>query len=1338
MIVAAGLAVAIVTTFTIDLGPGLRLLAEREGSRRIQRPMHIGSLSVRLFDGRFALEDFVIEGLEPEDRPFLRAKRVDVSLAWQALLRQEVLLDSIEMSDWQMVVETWPGDRHNLPKFTSGSDGPRRFVTTMQYVRAQQGEFTYLDHGAPWSTIARNLDLTVSNVVGYRGEASFTGGTITIQDYVPMSADMKAVFKIEGGNVHFDRINLVTDGAESVITGDADIAHWPEQTYQVRSTVQFPRMREIFFAKDTYSLFGVGRFDGVFHIYKGGRSLTGQFESDLAGVNDWRFPALKGALVWLPDRFEVTEATTQFYGGTTRLRYVMAPLGRPNAGAALEIPVEHPSAAAAVGTPVGRPHAGTATFDAEYLNVDLAALSDFFGWEGLRFAGRATGTNRLEWPLGRYRERHGEGRIDVTRPTGEPSEEQGEPHPALGHLPIAGQVTYTFDPNWWELADGRFTTFATDVTFSGRTSTSGDDTRIPFHVTSADLQESDRVLAGIMTAFGSRTGTVSIGGSGDFDGVMLEAFRAPRVEATFKADNLRAFDVDWGTGQGQFVLQNAYADITNGRMQKDAGQVLIDGRFSMGFPRRDRGEELNTRIRIVSWPMKDLRHAFDIDDYEVDGTVSGEYHLYGRYQGPFGFGTMTILNGTAYGEPFERAAGALRFEGTGVRIDGLELAKGGGAVTGAAYLGWNGTYSFNADGRRLPMESVAAVAYPNAPLTGLMDFTVGGRGTFDMPRYDFRAQIRDLFVADEGIGVVAGRLEVRGTQMTVELDAASPRLAVSGSGRIALTPEADAELRLRFTDTSLDPYARAFDPRISPFTTAVGSGTLRVVGELKNPEHLLVDALFEQVQLRLFDYTLRNAAPIRLVLDQHEVRFQDMRLAGEGTQLNVSGRVDLGARRIAGTAKGSANLGILQGFYRNIRSSGQAELSAEVAGSLDDPVFFGEAAITGGRLRHFSLPNSIDNVNGRFLFDQRNIRLDGVTARVGQGQVNFDGRIGLDGYAPSELALTATGRGMQLRYPEGVRSVVDADLSLTGRMAAPVLGGSVTVQNATWTSRVNASGNLFDLAGSSAPAGPGAPRETIPLRLDVRVVAPGTLRIDNNVARISSSADLTIQGTYDRPAVFGRADIIRGEVVFEGRRYLVTRGTLSFSNPLRIEPLFDVEAETQVRVPGQTYRVTLRGTGTMQRFTPVFSSDPFLPEVDIVSLLFGDVATSRDADLRALQRPNATEQQLIQARAARLLVSPISEEVGRVVEEAFGVDTFQVTPLLGDPSQPSSRVNPSARLTIGKRISDRVYLTFARSLNAARDQIILLEYDQSNRISWILTRNEDDTYALDMRVRHEF
>ena len=332
---------------------------------------------------------------------------------------------------------------------------------------------------------------------------------------------------------------------------------------------------------------------------------------------------------------------------------------------------------------------------------------------------------------------------------------------------------------------------------------------------------------------------------------------------------------------------------------------------------------------------------------------------------------------------------------------------------------------------------------------------------------------------------------------------------------------------------------------------------------------------------------------------------------------------------------------------------------------------------------------------------------------------------------------------MRLRYPEGVRSEVDADLSLTGRVTAPVLSGLVTVQNAVWTTRFDTGGNLFDFGGGTgggtpivavAPANSNMP----PVRLDVRVIAPGTLRIENNDANIVSSADLTFRGTYERPIVCGSAEISRGEFIFEGRRYVVTRGRLDFTNPVRIEPTFDIAAETQVRVPQQTYRITLSASGTMQRLRPVFSSDPPLPQVDVASLLLGDLATGRDADLRALSRPDLTEQQLVQARVARMLVSPISGQIGEVVEQTFGVDTFQLTPLISDPTQQSSRFNPSARLTIGKRISNRAYLTFSRSISSTSDQIILLEYDQTDRISWILTRNEDDSYALDIRVRKEF
>jgi hypothetical protein len=154
-----------------------------------------------------------------------------------------------------------------------------------------------------------------------------------------------------------------------------------------------------------------------------------------------------------------------------------------------------------------------------------------------------------------------------------------------------------------------------------------------------------------------------------------------------------------------------------------------------------------------------------------------------------------------------------------------------------------------------------------------------------------------------------------------------------------------------------------------------------------------------------------------------------------------------------------------------------------------------------------------------------------------------------------------------------------------------------------------------------------------------------------------------------------------------------------------------------------------------------------------VALLFGNAGASQDpnsarlgAEVRALQDPNSRQTDILTARATQLLASPISSSVGRAVEQTFGVDTFQLSPSLFDSSASSTsatttstRVNPAARVTIGKRISDRLYLTFSRSLSSAiSDQILLLEYDASDRYSWILSRNEDNTYALEVSVRHIF
>jgi hypothetical protein len=1337
------LAAAIVTTLTVDLGPSVRALAERQGSRQLQRPIHIGGLAIRLARGRVEVSDLTVEGLTPADRPFFAAKHLSVSLDWSKLLssRPELILTSVEMSDWQMLVEKFVG-RDNFPRLQRSSrppGGPSRFRTTLKYFQATRGQFAYQDHEAPWSILAPNIDINITNLPKYHGEATFHGGLVTIQNYVPMWADFRAAFTIDGSQLMLTSIDMTTDGAKSSATGVVQMNRWPEMTYQVTSRVKFQRMRELFFEHETWNLTGDGDFAGVFHLFKGGHNLSGEFTSPLAGVNEYRFPSLYGSLEWSKDGFWVRSAGATFFGGDAQFDFTIAK--RPG------------------------DERSTLRFDADYQNVDLTQLSDFYELPGFRFAGLATGSNRLEWPGGRFRERRGDGTIKVIPPNGASlmaptldAERDADPAHSLhewgpfaplrraGPSAIGGTVTYRFDPDRVEFDDGVFATEHTHVAFSGITAW-GQESSFRFHVVSGDWQESDEVLAGILTDFGARTGPVAFGGRGEFDGGMTGPFNRPRVEGVFTGEDMRAWDTLWGDGSAHIVVENSYVTVSDGLVRSGDSEIRAEGLFSLGYPRKDDGEELNARFRVTNRDLDTLRHAFELDAWPVSGKLTGEFHLTGAYQHPVGYGAMTIDNAEAYGEPFQRGTASLRFDGTGVRLDGATIQKATGTITGAAFVGWDGTYSFNADGRRIPVERVMAFQVPRALPSGLVEFTAAGSSTFDDPRYDVRFRVNELYVDQEPVGLVTGTLALRGDELNGEMEISSSRLAVTGTGRISLGEHWTGDLLFRFHDSSLDPYVRLFVPKLSPYTTAVANGSVRITGELGDVDRMVVDATVDRVEMTLFDYAIRNARPIRMVLDRHLLRVQDLQLVGDETELNVSGAIDLHDEKIALRANGDANLGILQGFFRDVRGSGRAVLAAAVDGPLYEPVFSGSATIANGRVRHFSLPNALDDINGTIHFDSRGVRLDDVSASMGGGRVQFGGRIGFDGYMPGDLNVTVRGDNMRLRYPENIRSAVDADLSLRGNVQAPTLAGTVTVRSATWTERIDASGGLLDFGGSrSRPeTAPGAAAAPVPLRFDIEVLVPSTLRIENNLARLVASADLQLRGTYDRPLLFGRAQVDRGEVTFEGRRYLVTRGNIDFTNPTRIEPFLDVEAETRVRIPGQTYQVTVRAVGTIERLQPELSSDPPLPAADVLALLFSDVRRDEgfgDAEIRALQSQNrnAVERDILRTRATQLLASPVSSEVGRIVEQTFGVDSFQLTPSLIDPyGQSTSRVNPSARVTIGKRISERAYLTFSRSLNSSsNDQIILLEYDESDRFSWILSRNEDSTYAVEVRVRHAF
>ena len=442
-------------------------------------------------------------------------------------------------------------------------------------------------------------------------------------------------------------------------------------------------------------------------------------------------------------------------------------------------------------------------------------------------------------------------------------------------------------------------------------------------------------------------------------------------------------------------------------------------------------------------------------------------------------------------------------------------------------------------------------------------------------------------------------------------------------------------------------------------------------------------------------------------------------------------------------ASGDANLGILQGFYRDLRSRGTAAIKAQITGPLDKPVFAGSADITDGRIRVLSVPNSIEAINGRISFDAGGVRLDDVAAQLGEGDVRFGGRIGITGFTLGDLNLTATGERMRIRYPRGLR--LDhrrQPRRCRGTVAPPLLSGNVLVRDALL------------VAAHRGHARPLQPHRRQQQRRPRRRGA-GAVRCSRSGStstsmrrrpcgsrttspRWSRAPISKLQGTYDRPQLFGHVEIDRGDIVFEGNRYV--------HHPRRHRLLQRGADRAGVRHRGRN--AGPRARPDLQRHARLQRHDqPLLLHAELRSAAAGSRRHRRccsgrrtdldNAELRAL-RPNAAQQSeevLLRQAFSRLLTNPISAPVSRILGETLGIETV-IAPTFGTESDP---LTPSARLILGRRLSNRAYLTFARALGGTqREQIIILEYDQNDRVGWVVTQNGDRTFALDFRVRHRF
>ncbi len=195
------------------------------------------------------------------------------------------------------------------------------------------------------------------------------------------------------------------------------------------------------------------------------------------------------------------------------------------------------------------------------------------------------------------------------------------------------------------------------------------------------------------------------------------------------------------------------------------------------------------------------------------------------------------------------------------------------------------------------------------------------------------------------------------------------------------------------------------------------------------------------------------------------------------------------------------------------------------------------------------------------------------------------------------------------------------------------------------------------------------------LHFDVHIVTTPELQVQTSIAKASGDADLRLRGTGTHPTLLGRVNILEGEVSFNGTKFRLSRGDISFVNPVEIQPVLDLEATTRVR----DYDISIGFHGSMDKLSTTYRSDPPLATQDIIALLaFG--RTREDTALVQQNIPTFDE-----ATSNAILSQALTSTSNNRVQKLFGVSRVKIDPQVG-----ATENNPSgARLTIERRPRSR-------------------------------------------------
>jgi translocation and assembly module TamB len=367
-----------------------------------------------------------------------------------------------------------------------------------------------------------------------------------------------------------------------------------------------------------------------------------------------------------------------------------------------------------------------------------------------------------------------------------------------------------------------------------------------------------------------------------------------------------------------------------------------------------------------------------------------------------------------------------------------------------------------------------------------------------------------------------------------------------------------------------------------------------------------------------------------------------------------------------------------------------------------------------------NIPNSLSQIHGTLEFNQDRLEVKSLTAMSGGGLLSIGGYLAYQHGLYGDL--TATGKGIRVRYPQGVSSMADASLHLLGTQNNLLLSGDVLVTRFTVSPDLDIAALAAQASAVQTITPPDAPSNHI--RLNVHIASSPQLSFQNAYAKLAGNVDLRLRGTVATPSLLGRISITEGSGIIAGTRYDLQRGDIYFTNPVRIQPNIDLNATARV----EDYDITLGLHGTPDKMAVNYRSDPPLPEADVVALL----ALGRTSSQQRIYTQQQ-QQALANPTTDALLGGALNATVSSRVQKLFGAGSVKV-----DPNYLGALGNSTSRIIVEEQFGRKLTLTYATNVNTTSQQLIQAEVAINRHVSLQLARDESGVISVVLKATRRY